>query len=523
MKRTTAILTIALWAALGALACSDDDGNNDTCPAGQVKVGDKCVPATDGGVLDQGPGVDQRPGVDQGPGDDGAVKPDMSGDGPVAGDGPTPDGAAADQGPQTDSTPPANAVIVFDDNYGNNMSFAPFGGATNKVSVDSSTKYSGTASLKIELPASGYTGGAIVVATGQDLSKYDALTFYAKASAAVTLDKAGFGNDAASTDQAVEYANIALTTTWQKVIVPIPLASKLTAVKGLFHFAEGPGSVTVWLDDVRYETLGSSVIGTPTAAIATASVNVDLGKTTTVSGTVATFPVNGTNQTLLTAPSYFTFSSSDTSVATVDAKGVVTGKAVGTAEITAKLGTVSAAGKLTVTVAKPTTPTAGAPTPPALAASKVISLFSDAFTDVSVDTWSATWDSADVADSTIGSDNVKLYTNLVFAGIEFTSSPVDASNMNHFHIDIWTPNATSFKIKLVDFGADKKFGGGDDTEHELTYDSSSTPAITTGSWISFDIPLSSFTNMTGKAALAQMILSSSTSTVYVDNVYFYQK
>jgi Secretion system C-terminal sorting domain len=42
-----------------------------------------------------------------------------------------------------------------------------------------------------------------------------------------------------------------------------------------------------------------------------------------------------------------------------------------------------------------------------------------------------------------------------------------------------------------------------------------------GSWVSYDIPLSNFTNMTARAHLAQLIFVGSNSKVYVDNIYFY--
>ena len=172
----------------------------------------------------------------------------------------------------------------------------------------------------------------------------------------------------------------------------------------------------------------------------------------------------------------------------------------------------------------PTEPESAAPTPTADAVN-VISLFSNAYTDVTVDTWSADWDAADVADIQIVGDDVKLYTNLSFAGIEFTSQTVDATNMTHFHMDIWTPDPTVdpavFKVKLVDFGADGAWSGGDDVEHELTFNAAATPALVTGSWISFDIPLADFAGMTTRGHLAQMIISGDPNTVYVDNIYFY--
>ena len=46
----------------------------------------------------------------------------------------------------------------------------------------------------------------------------------------------------------------------------------------------------------------------------------------------------------------------------------------------------------------------------------------------------------------------KSSSNLVFAGIEFTSKPIDASAMTHFSFDYWTPDPTAapkvFKVKL---------------------------------------------------------------------------
>ena len=104
------------------------------------------------------------------------------------------------------------------------------------------------------------------------------------------------------------------------------------------------------------------------------------------------------------------------------------------------------------------------------------------------------------------------------------SAPVDASEMTHFHMDLWTPDATAdpaaFKVKLVDFGADGAYDGGDDVEHELTFTAATTPALETGTWVSLDIPLSDFTGLTTRGAIAQLIISGDPNTVYVDNIYF---
>lgn len=169
-------------------------------------------------------------------------------------------------------------------------------------------------------------------------------------------------------------------------------------------------------------------------------------------------------------------------------------------------------------------PDVPAPTP-TIPANGVISLFSNAYTNVTVDTWSAVWDQADVADVQIDGNDTKLYTSLTYAGIEFTSQTIDATDMTHFHMDIWTADPTTmpavFKIKLVDFGANGVWSGGDDVEHELTFNATSTPPLVSESWISFDIPLTAFTGLVTKEHLAQLVISGDPNTVYVDNVYFY--
>lgn len=159
---------------------------------------------------------------------------------------------------------------------------------------------------------------------------------------------------------------------------------------------------------------------------------------------------------------------------------------------------------------------------------KVVSLFSNTYENVTVDTWSAGWDQADLEDVLIDDeDGVKFYSNLTFAGIEFTSVTIDATNLTHFRFDLWTANPTSppaqFRVKLVDFGANGVWSGGDDVEHELIFDADSNPALVSNNWVSFDIPLTDFTNMVTKEHLAQLLFinSSGLDEVYIDNIYFY--
>ena len=90
--------------------------------------------------------------------------------------------------------------------------------------------------------------------------------------------------------------------------------------------------------------------------------------------------------------------------------------------------------------------------------------------------------------------------------------------MTHFYLNAWTPNLTAFKVKLVDMGADGVLGGGNDKEHELTLS-----APTLNSWNTYDIPLTSFTGLTTRANIGQLIFvgnPTGAGTVFIDNVLF---
>src|SRR5690606_30801762 len=82
---------------------------------------------------------------------------------------------------------------------------------------------------------------------------------------------------------------------------------------------------------------------------------------------------------------------------------------------------------------------------PTLDESLVISLFSDAYDNVTVDTWRTEWSDAVLTDTLIAGDAVKKYSQLNFVGIEAVSSPIDATSMTHFHVDVWTADATEIK------------------------------------------------------------------------------
>ena len=416
---------------------------------------------------------------------------------------------------------------VFYDDFAPGLHYGAYGGSkVDALGIEREEVYRGTAALRLSVPATtdpsgGYAGGTFFSPVPRDLTGFDAVTFWARSSTAATLDRVGIGDDNTGASRfTATLDDLALSTRWTKYAIPLPLPSVLDKEGGLFLVADGseyPVGYEIYFDDVQFERLGTIV--NPRPAIPDRSVSGEVGGTLAVDGARLTVDVNGDDVTMGVAPAYFTFTSSNAGVASVRPDGTIALVSPGTAVITAALGPTPASGALTINVE---TPPDDAPPVPTVAAEDVISLFSDAYADVTVDTWSAEWDQADVADLVIAGNAVKKYSNLVFAGIEFASSTIDAGSMTHLHLDVWTAASGPFRVKLVDFGADGVFGGDDDSEHEVEVTPTTTPRITPGAWSSLDIPLSSFGGLASRGHLAQLIISGASRTVYLDNMFFFR-
>ena len=419
---------------------------------------------------------------------------------------------------------------IFIDGFSAGLNYAAFGGSkVTAFDVDQEVKFSGSASMKIEVPDAGdpegaYAGGVYFTTNGRDLSGYTALTFWAKGSKSASIDIVGFGNDMGQSKYLVSLKDVSINSNWQKYIIPIPDPSKLKEERGMFYYSEGPEEglgYTFWIDEVKFENLGT--IAHKQAMIFDGNdelENAVNGSSILVSGLSVSFNMpTGIDQTFMLAPSYFSFSSSDNSVATVDGSGMVSVLSAGTAIITASAGGADASGSLTI---ESSGEFIHAPDPTA-AQEDVISIFSDAYTNVAVDFYNGYWEPYQTtlsSDFTVNDDDVLFYTNFNFVGIQFTSPTIDASDMTHLHMDVWIPNTVDasdkLAVKVVDMGPD---GALDGTDPTLVYEISGP--LASQSWISVDIALSS---LSSKSKLAQIILEKVGTTLsgfYLDNVYLY--
>jgi hypothetical protein len=424
---------------------------------------------------------------------------------------------------------------VFIDGFSAGLNYAAFGGSVpTAFDVDNEVTYNNSlASMKFEVPdvndpRGAYAGGTFFTEVGRNLSGYNALTFWAKATQAANIDVVGFGNDLGASEYQVSISGLAVNTNWKKYYIPLPDPSKLTNERGMFFYSEGPENdrgYTFWIDEVKFEKLGT--IAHPQFAILNGEDQMEtsfVGVNKSIAGLSSIFNLpDGTNQVVNITPTYFEFASSNQAIATVSSTGLVSVVGgPGTATITATVGSVPVRGSLTIQSVGNFQP---APTP-TRPASRVISIFSDAYVNVPVNYYNGYWQPWQTTvsnDFTVNGNNVLNYTIFNFVGIEFSSPTVNANAMTHLHMDVFIPGPVApgreLRIIVVDFGPDGAFQGGDDTRHSTRF---TAPTLVSGSWISIDIPFANMPDLTRRANLAQIILEGGDGgSIYVDNIYFY--
>ena len=170
--------------------------------------------------------------------------------------------------------------------------------------------------------------------------------------------------------------------------------------------------------------------------------------------------------------------------------------------------------KKEVTVNPDPEPSEAAPTPPARDAADVISIFSDAYDDVTIKTLPESWSQHGNFDANFdvaGNATWKIGPANEFLGMTISDSGLDVSGMDKIHIDYWTEDDVQIGMKLVS-------GAGEDPLINF-------PATVTGSWQSVDLDISDFQDMDFVAdRLIQLLIDpASANLMYVDNVYFYKE
>ncbi|MEM1256924.1 MAG: carbohydrate-binding protein [Bacteroidota bacterium] len=409
---------------------------------------------------------------------------------------------------------PVGLTDEFFDSFDPNTGANPEGFGT-----DDNVAFQGSSSIRIDVPApddpdGGFIGGIFLDrGNGRNLTGFDALTFYAKGSTTATIGEVGFGTDFGENKFAVTARDIRLSTDWRKVIIPIPDASKLVQEKGMFFFSAGTESTngfgyTFWIDELRFESLGTIAQSQPSILGGNDSrFPAAVGQSLTISSLQQTFNLeSGINQTVIPAPSYFDFESSDPNVAFVSELGELTVVTIGTTEVTASIAGVRAAGRILVESS---------------ATAQIISIFSDLFADVPVDNFNGFFENQTTEGGVVnenGNDIIQ-YTNLNFVSINFFSEAnrIDASEMTTLNLQIRVDEAVDpddfIRLEL------NNFLNGVESGSSFTLSSSELIA---NEFVDFSIPLSSFNGLTDRSGLGLLFFVSdgTISNISVDNIFF---
>lgn len=161
-----------------------------------------------------------------------------------------------------------------------------------------------------------------------------------------------------------------------------------------------------------------------------------------------------------------------------------------------------------VAVTEVSGPTTAAATP-SVDASGVLSVFSDAYTNVEGTDFNPNWgQSTQVTEEVIEGNNTLKYSGLNYQGTAFASA-LDVSTYTSIHIDYWTADATALNFFLI--SSDQGSGA---VETAKPLDISNL-----GQWNSVDIALSDFSPV-DLADIIQLKVDG-TGTVYLDNIYFH--
>ena len=162
-------------------------------------------------------------------------------------------------------------------------------------------------------------------------------------------------------------------------------------------------------------------------------------------------------------------------------------------------------------------PLTAAPTPPSRDAENVVSIYSDAYTDVTLSEVNPGWGQSTVlTEVQVEENNTWFYSNLDYTGIVTDyGNATDVSAMEYVHFDYWTPDATVLGLKLVN----TSYETGDPLKEHIEF----VNPISLGSWVSVDIPLENFLNDTSGITQLLFDTTGNNAIVYIDNLYFHKE
>ncbi|MEM9112762.1 MAG: Ig-like domain-containing protein [Myxococcota bacterium] len=404
------------------------------------------------------------------------------------------------------------------------------GGAPSAtVSVDDMDAVQGTRSLRIDIPASAdpqfEADVSLVLPAATDLSAFHAIEL----SIRTEQNNVPTILEIIQADGSSLSGQVPVVSDWQRVIFLLPSPVEMTEVATALRIRAAATDVTVKLDEIRYLELDNL----PT-------LNFELVPSRDLTGPLApgdTFTVTGLARITSANPEILLeinfsrrffegFSSTESAVATVEIDGLVTAIDEGVAQIVGTVDGVDTVPLDLTVVVPPTPPNVPAPTP-MFPPADVISLFSDAYTDVPRSEIDTAADTATNSELDVMGDAVFFFDFVVPSPGpqgELTLEPptnLDLSGFTTLRFDMWVGNVSSFQVLIADAGPDGVLQrGGDDHFSFIVFDATTTPPVVKNQWMSFAVPLDDFMLPKRDDVQAVVWFPDIAERIYLDNIIF---
>lgn len=418
--------------------------------------------------------------------------------------------------PTTNAPTPTNSasdvISIYSDSYTNiatnynpgwgqtgtvNTTYDPTGGGTNFVMAYTNFNYQGTDLTATNMSAMEYV-------------HIDLWTAANPANSIIQVSPINHGTGPVEVLVTINYTS----GSWTSVDIPKSSFTGMTwdNVDQFKFAANGAGStvpIDIYVDNVYFWKTAAS----PTTDATLSDLQVDGATisgfspaTTSYTYTVPTGTTVVPQITSVTA----TQAGNGSSATSITQASAIPGDA--TVLVTAPDGTTTKTYTVSIVATGPST---AAPTPPARNASDVISLYSDAYTDVA-STFDAGWCNANSVEEVLVAGNKTMhYLGNACQGIVLDTG-VDASTFTNLHVDIYIESGTDLTSSVFNLKFVQQPGG---AALEINLNAASSPALVAGSWLSVDVPVN-LSTFTGFKEFG--ITSNLNNIVWYDNLYTYK-
>ncbi|WP_298421906.1 T9SS type A sorting domain-containing protein [uncultured Kordia sp.] len=416
----------------------------------------------------------------------------------------------------------ADVVSVYGDTYTSiATNYDPFWGQSGAGLVN--TSYDpGTGQVILAYPNFNYQGTELTATDASQMEFLHIDIWTAASPGATDIQISPINNGSGTVETLV---SIAYTSgTWTSVDIPKSAFTGMTwdSVFQMKFAANGPGSTTpvdIYLDNIYFWK-------NPTAAGSDATLSaleIDAAPLAGFGSGVFNYTVDLAPGTTV-VPQITTATPTDAGAMTnITQASAIPGDA--TVVVTSQNGMEMETYTVSFVISGP--PTA-APAPPNRPAADVVSIYSDAYPNITVGTYDAGWCGAAISEVQIeGNNTFKKNTGIPCQGIDFSTNRQDLSDFTHIHFDFYTDDVDLvgdvFNVKLVDFAG----GGGEASALEVNINTGTMPAIVANTWVSVDIEITSIGGVVAgnltRSDIAQMgITTANLTNVWYDNIYLHK-